>query len=175
MSNDKDSVISFWIPRCFRRKKTPPTVEMIGNIFEQRIMQRLKKHKRSSRLKHSRPRPISCEFKTLDVPDQPLLKPKQEQCQMLSWDSFADSPPSSVGAEAGGIIGTTHMKNPCDVLTSSRYTALLVRQETFQEAAFRLHQLAHLDMNNSTSSFEYQIPRQSGRQWSTATTRGSVG
>ncbi|KAG6959480.1 hypothetical protein JG688_00010049 [Phytophthora aleatoria] len=43
MSSDNDSAITFLIPSCFRRKKTPPTAETIRNIFEQRMKQRLKK------------------------------------------------------------------------------------------------------------------------------------
>ncbi|KAG7384496.1 FK506-binding protein 2B [Phytophthora pseudosyringae] len=190
MPVDNDSAMAFLIPRCFRRKKTPPTPETAGNIFEQRMKQRLKKqHKRSSRAKHTRPpRPVDNEFSTFDllaVRDRSAAtknssKRKQEQWpQGLSWDSIADtylSPPSSVGAEAGGIIGTTHTRSPCDEdpEISSRYIAQLTRQEVSQEAAFRLQQLAHLDMGISTPSFVYQVPRQSARKWSMATTQGSV-
>lgn len=189
MATNNESAIAFLIPRCFRRKKTPPTSEMVGNIFEQRMKQRLKKEaKRSYRVKYTRSRPVDDEFTTFDllasreraIATKYANRLRKEQWpQVLSWDSNADtyvSPPSSVGAEAGGIVGTTHTKNPRDddPETSSRYTAELTRLEVSQEAAFCLQELAHLDLSSSTPSFVYQVPQQSARKWSTATTEGSV-
>ncbi|KAF4041629.1 hypothetical protein GN244_ATG06142 [Phytophthora infestans] len=183
MSNDNVSVFSFLIPRWLRRKKSPPSAETIGNIFERRMKKRLKKQrKKPQREKHARARAASDGFKTFDLlaaRDGRVHKPNREQGpQMLSWDSIADtylSLPSPVGADAGAILGTTHTKNPSDEdPDSGRYTALLTRHEFSHEAAFRLHELAHLDMDNSTPSFVYRVPRHSARKWSMTTTQGSV-
>ncbi|GMF11247.1 unnamed protein product [Phytophthora lilii] len=187
MAMDNSGAITFLVPRCFRRKNTPPTSERAGNIFEQRMQQQLKKQcKRSSRATRARPQTTN-EFMTFDLlaardrsvaTKNPHKMKRKQWPQVLSWDSLADtfiSPPSSVGAEAGGIIGTTHTRNPPDDETSSRYTAQLSQQELSQEAIFRLQQLGRLDMSNSTPSFVYQVPRQSAREWSVATTEGSTG
>ncbi|KAL3662745.1 hypothetical protein V7S43_012148 [Phytophthora oleae] len=189
MAIENDNAMRFLIPRCFRRKKTPPTPETAGNIFEQRMKHRLKKqNKRSTRARRESPLQDTefAAFDLLAVRDLPLAMKnspniKQEPLpHLLSWDSVADtylSPPSSVGAEAGGVVGTTHTRSigELDSDISSRYTAQLRRQEISQDAAFRLYQLAHLDMRNSTPSFVYQVPRQSARKWSMATTQGSTG
>ncbi|KAH7461992.1 uncharacterized protein KRP23_13855 [Phytophthora ramorum] len=185
-----DSAVAFLIPRCFRRKKTPPTPDTVGNIFEARMKQRMKKqNKRSNRARRTRPPPDDDIFATLDLlaaRDQSTAKKyadrigKKPWPQMLSWDSAAEtfvSPPSSVGAEAGGVIGTTHTTTPPDIdpENSDGYTPQLTRQKVSQEALFRLQQLAHLDVSNSVPSFVYQVPRQSARKWSEATTKGSAG
>lgn len=185
MAVERDNAMHFLIPRCFRRKKTPPTSETVGNIFEQRMKHRLKKqNKRPTRVTRVwESPPQDPEFATFDLLAARNLTKSSRNTKheplshFLSWDSAADtylSPPSSVGAEAGGMVGTTHTSELAG-MDSDIFTAQLRRQEISQEATFRLHQLAHLDMRNSNPSFIYQVPRQSDRKWSMATTKGSTG
>jgi len=179
MAKDSDHFMACLIPRCFRRKKTPPVAR---NVFEQRMKQRLRKQsRRAPEAKHTRLPPVDEELATLDLLDarKRAVATKERRPPWLSWDSLDDtfvSPPSSVGAEAGGVVGTTHTNTPPDYdpEASSGYTAQLTRQQVTHEAAFRLQQLARLDMNNATPSFAYQVPRPSARKWSMATTDGSV-
>ncbi|KAE8891882.1 hypothetical protein PF010_g13754 [Phytophthora fragariae] len=179
------SVISCLIPRCFRRDKTPPDSKSTGNIFEERMKQRLQKQrKRPARPKYAQTHTVDEEFATFDLLaaiDRSVAAKyanrirKVQWPHLLSWDSVADtyvSPPSSVGAEAGGDIAPRQTTD-YDPEILSRSSAQFTRQELSQEAVFRLQQLGHLDMRNSVSSFVYQAPRESARKWSTATTNGS--
>lgn len=185
MPMDNGSVFACLIPRCFRRDKTPTGSKSTENIFEERMKQRLQKQrKRPARAKYAQPHSVDEEFAKFDLlaaSDRSVAAKyanrirKVQWPHLLSWDSVEDtyvSPPSSVGAEAGGDIGPRQTAD-YDPRILSRSSAQLTRQELSQEAVFRLQQLGHLDMRNSAPSFVYQAPRESARKWSTATTKGS--
>lgn len=139
------SLVACLIPQCFRRQKSPPpSSKSTGNVFEERMRQRLKKKtKQNRRSTRTQLRSAYEEFATFDLlaaRDRSVAAKnanrvrKQQWPHVLSWDSAADtyvSPPSSVGAEAGGVMGTTHTNTPPDYdpETSSRFSALLTRQE----------------------------------------------
>ncbi|GMF45413.1 unnamed protein product [Phytophthora fragariaefolia] len=119
-----NAALVFRIELISIKEKLQPSIGVVAVTPVQRLRnrQRLKKQgRRSSRASHTRRLPFAEDFEAYDLlaamnqlatTNSADTVGKEQWPHVLSWDSAADtyvSTPSSVGAEAGGTMGTTHV------------------------------------------------------------------